>query len=474
MVSASQYLENTITYLLGNRIKYTDIAKQHHAKNGGFINYDFTGAYATMINDMKMYLNNKIMKVSSEQQLFNYGNYQNVNNAIGCNVTDYPLSSFLKSLLPQIDFYPQPIKQVIIDYCKVYLDNDYKINYENAIDIEIICAYVSKILVKVMYLFKYEPMQHFNDINELNKLIKPFNVEYHIMGSYSAFHSDITYKIIHANKDSRDKIKPLVEFLEQYYKNVENAERIIPKEIIIKQEKQESNTLVQSQPKTHAQNQVTSDKSKLVESKSKITKKDNSKNDISKESSKDSSEDINDSDNNEDNVDSKKTKIKKTATKTSSKKIPAAVRKIVWNTYIGKNNSTGKCLVCSDEDISHTNFECGHVKSRINGGEVTVDNLRPICGNCNKSIGGNDMDVFMTKFNIKQPDNWNGLVKSDDDDPVSSEKKVVKSKVKKEVLLDKKENDIEQLQARIIEVEHENTTLKAEIKLLKLKLAKYE
>ena len=149
------------------------------------------------------------------------------------------------------------------------------------------------------------------------------------------------------------------------------------------------------------------------------------------------------------------------------------MRKIVWNTYIGKNNSTGKCLVCSDEDISHTNFECGHVKSRINGGEVTVDNLRPICGNCNKSIGGNDMDVFMTKFNIKQPDNWNGLVKSDDD-VVSSEKKVVKSKVKKEVLLDKKENDIEQLQARIIEVEHENTTLKAEIKLLKLKLAKYE
>ena len=38
----------------------------------------------------------------------------------------------------------------------------------------------------------------------------------------------------------------------------------------------------------------------------------------------------------------------------------------------------------------------------------------------------------------------------------------------------KKENDIEQLQARIMEVELENTTLKAEIKLLKLKLAKYE
>jgi hypothetical protein len=100
--------------------------------------------------------------------------------------------------------------------------------------------------------------------------------------------------------------------------------------------------------------------------------------------------------------DTKKPKKKK-------EKIPAAVRKIVWNTYIGKDKPIGKCLCCSEEDISSTNFECGHIKSEKNGGEVTIENLRPICGNCNKSIGGNNMDEFMDRYKIKKPKNWNGL-----------------------------------------------------------------
>ena len=89
-------------------------------------------------------------------------------------------------------------------------------------------------------------------------------------------------------------------------------------------------------------------------------------------------------------------------------KIPATVRKIVWATYIGENNSTGKCLCCSTEEISLTNFECGHIKSEKNGGETTIENLRPICGHCNKSIGSKNMDEFMEKYKIKQPSNWFG------------------------------------------------------------------
>jgi hypothetical protein len=95
--------------------------------------------------------------------------------------------------------------------------------------------------------------------------------------------------------------------------------------------------------------------------------------------------------------------------KKKKEKIPATVRKIVWNTYIGKDNSVGKCLCCNAEDISSTNFECGHIKSEKNGGEVNIDNLRPICGHCNKSIGGNNMDEFMDKYKIKKPANWNGV-----------------------------------------------------------------
>jgi hypothetical protein len=39
-----------------------------------------------------------------------------------------------------------------------------------------------------------------------------------------------------------------------------------------------------------------------------------------------------------------------------------------------------------------------------------IENLRPICSNCNKSIGSKDMDDFMTKYKIKKPKNWNGIV----------------------------------------------------------------
>jgi len=94
-------------------------------------------------------------------------------------------------------------------------------------------------------------------------------------------------------------------------------------------------------------------------------------------------------------------------------KIPAAVRKIVWNTYIGKDKNVGKCLCCDAEDISNINFECGHIKSEKNGGEVNIENLRPICGHCNKSIGSKNMDEFMTLYKIKKPTNWNGIIKSE-------------------------------------------------------------
>ena len=102
--------------------------------------------------------------------------------------------------------------------------------------------------------------------------------------------------------------------------------------------------------------------------------------------------------------------IKPNPVRKTKAKIPSAVRKIVWNTYIGKDIIKGKCLCCNAEELTGTNFECGHVKSEKNGGEITIDNLRPICSNCNKSIGSKDIDEFMTRYKIKQPKNWNGII----------------------------------------------------------------
>jgi hypothetical protein len=90
-------------------------------------------------------------------------------------------------------------------------------------------------------------------------------------------------------------------------------------------------------------------------------------------------------------------------------KIPATLRNIVWNTYIG-NKKIGYCYCCKTEIISTVNFHCGHVISEKNGGNINIDNLRPICGHCNSSMGIKNMNEFMEKYglnkkNIKYIDN---------------------------------------------------------------------
>ena len=81
-------------------------------------------------------------------------------------------------------------------------------------------------------------------------------------------------------------------------------------------------------------------------------------------------------------------------------KIPATVRNIVWTNHIGSIKN-GKCWCCKIEDISTANFECGHIISEKNGGKITIDNLRPICGHCNKSIGTTNMEDFKKKYGIE-------------------------------------------------------------------------
>ena len=67
--------------------------------------------------------------------------------------------------------------------------------------------------------------------------------------------------------------------------------------------------------------------------------------------------------------------------------IPSALINLVWITYINENDRKGKCYCCCTEEISVSNFDCGHIISHSNGGMITLENLRPICGNCNKSMG---------------------------------------------------------------------------------------
>ena len=116
----------------------------------------------------------------------------------------------------------------------------------------------------------------------------------------------------------------------------------------------------------------------------------------------------------EENIESKDPSEVKDAIKpksTRKKTIPKVIRQNVWNTYIGEYSGKGKCFCCNYTELTSFQFECGHVISEYNGGDVNIANLRPICSLCNKSIGKKNMVEYMTKNKLPFPKNWNGFTK---------------------------------------------------------------
>ncbi len=83
-------------------------------------------------------------------------------------------------------------------------------------------------------------------------------------------------------------------------------------------------------------------------------------------------------------------------------KISSALRIACWNRYIGDHIAKANCLCCRSTIISMSQFQCGHVKSHADGGEATLSNLRPICANCNGSMGRMNMrDFARAQFGVE-------------------------------------------------------------------------
>jgi hypothetical protein len=67
--------------------------------------------------------------------------------------------------------------------------------------------------------------------------------------------------------------------------------------------------------------------------------------------------------------------------------IYAALRQAVWVKHMGRVFE-GKCMTpWCPSTITVFNFECGHNVPESWGGPTTLENLFPICGTCNKSMG---------------------------------------------------------------------------------------
>jgi 5-methylcytosine-specific restriction endonuclease McrA len=81
--------------------------------------------------------------------------------------------------------------------------------------------------------------------------------------------------------------------------------------------------------------------------------------------------------------------------------IPKRIREMVWSTYNGEKYSS-KCYVSWCNNIINVfNYQVGHDIPESKGGTLDLSNLKPICGNCNLSMGN--------KYTITQ---WSTLIPS--------------------------------------------------------------
>jgi len=68
-------------------------------------------------------------------------------------------------------------------------------------------------------------------------------------------------------------------------------------------------------------------------------------------------------------------------------KIPSALRQAVWIKHNGEVFKA-KCYVdWCQTPVTVFNFQCGHDKPEVLGGKTVLENLYPICAQCNTSMG---------------------------------------------------------------------------------------
>ena len=78
------------------------------------------------------------------------------------------------------------------------------------------------------------------------------------------------------------------------------------------------------------------------------------------------------------------------------KAIPKKIRGEAWKIQFG-DSLKGSCFCCKKLLDVFEDWHAGHIISHSSGGTDTADNLRPVCGSCNLSMGTENMDAFKSR-----------------------------------------------------------------------------
>ena len=78
--------------------------------------------------------------------------------------------------------------------------------------------------------------------------------------------------------------------------------------------------------------------------------------------------------------------------KSKRKYIRKVLQEQIWDKWIGKDKGIDICPICETNEIRQLHYIAGHIISVANGGEDTVDNIKPICNKCNLYMETMNMD----------------------------------------------------------------------------------
>ena len=78
------------------------------------------------------------------------------------------------------------------------------------------------------------------------------------------------------------------------------------------------------------------------------------------------------------------------------KSIPKKIRGEAWTNHFG-TSTKGACYCCKVELDVFEDWHAGHIVSHSNGGADIAQNIRPVCGSCNLSMGTENMDAFKAR-----------------------------------------------------------------------------
>jgi len=80
--------------------------------------------------------------------------------------------------------------------------------------------------------------------------------------------------------------------------------------------------------------------------------------------------------------------------------VPKQLKNKIWFNAFG-DSTEGLCYCCGITKLHITHFEAGHLISKAQGGELSEENLRPVCSACNKGTSYKNMKDYAQAVFLK-------------------------------------------------------------------------